>query len=529
MNSSKKMIIVILTILLLIFFLVLILAKKKGLFLNEWFTHKKSSSNSDPSETEGAVGYSPEAEKAIVDFVRLYGKDAKDYDGSAYIVSDFDNTTSIFDITYQCSVYQLETMSFAMDPDELESALSVGLDRSVDDNDKWIKDIVTAYTKLHDSYGPFTAAGLEGSKLETLRADPWWMEFAAKMRAFFLHVEDTTPEEINYVWILYWYSGMSREEVYDLFHRSCSAYENVPSELVTWTSPEEIPSLIGTVSCEFTSGVSVPEDVKRMMKTIRDGGIDVWICSASHLDGVRAAVDAFGLGEFVTGVIGMTQQMENGMYIPAYDYETGYAWKNLGEGKWEQTPYAIHAMPGLEGKVTAVENALVPQYGAGPLAGFMDSSGDFNFCTEFDSMRMVICYNRANRKITEGAGLVAVTAVYQREALGYDLETANAAGDTYYLLQGRDENGPRTLRSAEETIRLGELEPRLFANEDNDALLDYAKEEGLSTKELFNTFAIATEADDPGNPLGLAYGHLKEYRGYHSVSDPERSAQAEAA
>lgn len=468
-----------------------------------------------------AAGYSPQAEKAVEDFVRMYGEKAPDYDGSAYVVSDFDNTTAVFDITYQCAVYQLETMSFAMDPEALEEALSRQLDLTADNNALWIEDIAAAYSYLYDTYGPFKADGLDGNTLKALHEDPWWKEFAVKMRAFFLHVEDTTPEEINYVWILYWYSGMTREEVYDLFYRSCSAYENVPSELVTWTSPEELPSRLGVVSCEFTSGVSVPEDVKWMMKTIHDGGIDVWICSASHLDGVRAAVDAFGLSEFVTGVIGMTQQTENGLYTPAYDYETGYAWKNLGGGRWEQTDYAIHAMPGLEGKVIAVENALVPQYGAGPLAGFMDSSGDFNFCTEFDSLRMVICYNRANRKITEGAGLVAVAAVYQREALGYDLAAANEAGDTYYLLQGRDENELRTLRPAEETVRLGQSEPRLFANEDNEALLAYAKEKGLTTAELFNTFAIRTEADESGNPLGLSYGHLTRYRGYHSIPDPD--------
>ena len=513
MATEKKRTILILAVLLLVALVILAVNAKTPLEV----------------AADKITGYSPEAEKAIADFVVMYGKNAPGYDGSAYVVSDFDNTTSVFDITYQCSVYQLETMSFAMDPTALEAALGAGLDLNADSNALWIEDIVTAYSYLYETYGPFTAAGLEEEMLKPLHADPQWMEFAAKMRAFFLHVEDTTPEEVNYVWILFWYSGMTREEVYDLFCRSCAAYENVPSELVTWTSPSEVGSRLGVVSCEFTSGVSVPADVRRMMETIHNSGIDVWICSASHLDGVRAAVDVFGLSNCVTGVIGMTQQMENGVYAPAYDYETGYAWRNLGGGKWEQTEYAIHAMPGLEGKVKAIENALVPRYGAGPLAGFMDSSGDFNFCTEFDSLRMVICYNRANRKITEGGGLVAVAAVYQRESLSYDLTSANAAGDTYYLLQGRDENGLRTLRPAEETIRLGQSEPRLFANADNDALLSYAKEHHLTTEELFDTFAIATEANEPGNPLGSSYGHLAEYRGYHSISCDAGEELAEAA
>jgi len=131
-------------------------------------------------------------------------------------------------------------------------------------------------------------------------------------------------------------------------------------------------------------------------------------------------------------------------------------------------------------------------------------------------MKMVICYNRANRKVTEGAGLVAAVAVYQQETLGYDLAKANAAGDTYYLLQGRDENGKRTLRPSNETVRLGQTEPRLFANEDNDALLAYLVDNHLTTAEAFDTFAVLREADDPANVLGITYGYLEEYDGYHS-------------
>ena len=465
-------------------------------------------------------GFSDQTRQAVSDFVAMYGKDSPDYQGNAYVVSDFDNTTCVFDITYQSIVCQLERMAFAMDPNALETALAVGLDLNADQNAEWIADITAAYSELWETYGPFTAAGADAETMKTMQSDPWWMEFAAKMRAFLYHVEDTTPEEVNYAWILYWFSGMTQDEVYDLFYRSCSENESVESEWVTWTSPKEVESLLGVIECAFQRGVSVTQDVKDMLKAFHDGGIDVWICSASHLDGVRAAVDAFGLSEWVTGVIGMTQTMENGVYLPSYDYENGYAWDNLGGGKWQPSEYRIQALPGMEGKVTAVENALVPRYGCGPLAGFMDSSGDFNFCTEFDSLKFVICYNRANRKITEGAGLVAVLAVYQQETLGYDLAKANAAGDTYYVLQGRNENGLRTMRPSNETIRLDEKKAQLFANEDNEALLQYAMEHDLTTADFLNTFAYATPADDPGNLLGVEYGHLGTYRGYHSVADP---------
>ncbi|MBR0404261.1 MAG: HAD family hydrolase [Eggerthellaceae bacterium] len=460
--------------------------------------------------------FAPATEAAINDFIASYGKDAPGWDGDAYVVSDFDNTTSIFDIADQCNAFQLQTMAFALDPESLRSALAASLDEGANENALWLDDVEKAYRYLWDTYGPFSPAGLDEQGQAAIQADPQWAEFAAKMKAFHEHVGDTIDDPTACEWVLHWCAGMTEDEVYALFKRSCEMYEDADTELATWTSPESIESKIGVVSCEFPLGVSVTDDVKAMLKAYSENGIDVWICSASHVDGVRAAVDAYGLGDYVHGVIGMTQKSANDIYIPAYDWETGYAWLNAGDGAWQKADSAIRALPSREGKVQAIENALVPMYGCGPLAGFMDASGDFNFCTEFDSMKMVICYNRANRKITDGAGLVGVVAVYQQESLGYDLATANAAGDTYYLLQGRDENGKRTLRPSSETVKLGQAEPKLFANADNEALLAYLKSSNLTTAEVFNTFAIRCEKNSPNNVLGIDYGYLAEYDGYHS-------------
>ena len=477
------------------------------------------------------TSYAPATEAAINDFIAAYGKDAPGWNGDAYVVCDFDNTTAIFDIAEQCNAYQLQTMSFALDPAGLRAALAAGIDEGVDENALWLDDIEAAYRYLWDRYGPFTSAGLDEQGQAAIQADPQWMEFAAKMKVFYEHAIDTIGDTATYEWVLNWCAGMTEDEVYDLFKRSCEKYRDVDTELVVWTSPESIESKLGVVSCEFPFGVSAPEDVKSMLRAYSENGIDVWICSASHADGVRAAVDVYGLGDYVHGVIGMTQKVEDGVYVPAYDWETGFAWLNAGGGTWEKTDSAIRALPAREGKVQAIENVLVPMYGCGPLAGFMDSSGDFNFCTEFDSMKMVICYNRADRKITEGGGLVGVVAVYQQESLGYDLATANAVGDTYYLLQGRDENGKRTLRPSIDTVKLGQTEPQLFANADNETLLAYLEGHGLTTAEAFDTFAVHREADDPANELGVAYGHLAEYDGYHShrgTADEEAALPAAA-
>ena len=78
------------------------------------------------------------------------------------------------------------------------------------------------------------------------------------------------------------------------------------------------------------------------------------------------------------------------------------------------------------------------------------------------------------------------------------------------------------------TIRLDEKKAQLFATEDNEALLRYAMEHDLTTADFLNTFAYATPADDPGNLLGIEYGHLETYRGYHGVADPSSALNGAA-
>ena len=80
-----------------------------------------------------AIGFSEQTKQAVSDFIDMYGKNSDGYNESAYVVSDFDNTTSVFDITYQTIAYQLEHMAFAMNPEELKKALASELDINADD------------------------------------------------------------------------------------------------------------------------------------------------------------------------------------------------------------------------------------------------------------------------------------------------------------------------------------------------------------------------------------------------------------
>ena len=465
--------------------------------------------------------FAEDVQKAIDDFIATYGGTE-----NAYVVFDFDNTCSIFDVEEQLAAHQLRTMTFAFTPEELPEILKEGIGdlEEVRENDysepatyqAWINDIVKAYTYLYETYGPFTAKGLDEAAQAEIQADEQWVEFATKMRAMYSFVGDVESASVSYPWVLYWFTGMTEQEVYDLAFASHSKYLEVESVYTTWTSPETIESEAGIVTFEFTDGTCASEPLKGLWKALDEAGIDVWVCSASATDPIRAAIDAFGLHEYCTGMIAMTNVVgEDGKYVHTYDYETGCGWLKDGDG-WKRDDAPIKAQTQGVGKVTAINNAILPKYNnVGPLACFMDSTGDWNFCTEYANTKLVINFNRANRKVTDGGGIAAAIAIYQKDYLGYDLATANANGDTLYVLQGREENGLRGLRSSNFTMRLGKDTELLFREDNNFIMLHYMIANELTTEEAINLFTVKTAAED--SVIDVKYGCVSEYAGYKNI------------
>ncbi len=470
--------------------------------------------------------WATDVKAALNDLMATYGKNGTAPADKPYAVFDFDNTSSIFDVEEQLSVYQLSVMAFAVEPANLKDVLLSGLTDVDQDLTEygygkgslrdWIDDIGAAYDSLWTAYGPFTAKGVPTNRLDDLHKAAAWQEFAAKMRALYSLVYDAQSSNVAYPWVTYWFAGMTEEEIYDLACAAYAEYKDVDTSTVTWTSPASIESKTGVVKYEWTSGIQVSENIKELWRALEANGIDVWVCSASCTGAICAAIDTFGLHEFCTGMVAMTNKMdESGKYIAECDTQTGCGfYANEGEG-WTRMTRPTKAQTQGVGKVTAIANAISPEYGDhGPLAGFMDSTGDFNFCTEFETLKLVVCFNRANRKVTDGGGLAAEVAMYQKDTLGYDLKKANAAGDTLYVLQGRDENGKRTLRNSNKTVLLGSSEETLFKNADNEAQLQKMIDDGMTTKDILNTWSIKQPAGENG--FGFNTGFLTEYAGYQS-------------
>lgn len=462
-------------------------------------------------------GWDPTVKQGLDDLFDLYGITSEGYDETKrpYAVFDFDNTCSIFDIEEQLAAYQLEHLAFAFTADQaydifmtgLPAETAVGADagylvagaNSGATFETWAKDCAAAYAKLYEKYNP-TAAGItDDDTLSTLHEDDDWKEFSSKLRSMYDVLYDNLSADIAYPWVLYWFTGMSYDEVYDLAfasHKYYGSLDDADWGTVTWTGPSGYGSTLGAAAYTWTRGIAVTDEVLELWAALDANGFDSYVCSASFEPVVNAACDFFGIDEYADGVIAMTLRQEDGKYVNEYDYDVSGA----------QTQ-------GL-GKVTAINNMLVPEHGRGPVLCLMDSSGDFNFCTEYEDTRMVVCFNRL-RKATDGGGLAAVVARAQKEK-GVDLAEANAAGDTYYVLQGRNENGG-TLTGDDLTYPLGSEEAVDWKNEDIRALYDYFMESDMTVKEFFDRFAIKTAADDPENDTGIKYGFLTEYAGYKNI------------
>lgn len=469
--------------------------------------------------------WSNEVKEAINALVDTYGVNSDNY-GTPYAVFDFDNTCSIFDVEEQLAIYQLQVMAFKIKPDELAEVLYTGIgDHSADRSelgygkgsyDDWVFDITKAYTYLYNEYGPFTATGLDIEEQKKIQEDDQWLEFATKMRAMYDLVYDAESASVAYPWVLYWFTGMTEDEVYDLASASHNKYKEVETSKETWTSPSSIKSKVGVVTYTWTSGTQVSENIKELWKVLDANGIDVWVCSASGTGPIKAAIDAWGLHDCCTGMIAMTNAKKNEKYVNEYDYKNGCGWLANEDGSWTLDTNPTKAQTQGVGKTEAIANAIAPHYeNHGPIAGFMDSTGDFNICTEFNTTKLVVCFNRASRKVTDGGGLISAIALYEADTLGYDFSKADSNGDTLYVLQGRDENGLRGLVNSRGTLLFGESEEKILANEDNESQLKYLSEKKLKVKDAINKFAIKTNSNDKKNVLGFDYGFLEKYDGYH--------------
>lgn len=480
--------------------------------------------------------WSQEARTGLNDFMKEYGKGGEKYEKKSYAVFGLDDACAFFDLGELALSHQLSFMEFSEDmtPSEMKHSLSEGLpdletnrgkkysekDASYSD---WIQDITDTYSSLYERYGPFTPEGLLEDQAGRIKKDPDWKDFASKMGALAQLVRDTEAGETYRSWLVNRYCGMTEEEVYKSAKKAFDENKDRETREVTWRSGKGSGTGTGRVEFTWIRGTSIADNIKELAKAFDDNGIDVWIIADSQSDVARAAVDTWDLRENVTGLIGMTNKLESGKYTAEYDLEAGCTWA-IKDDLWEKGSGLPKAKPWGAGKELAVENALVPEYGKGPVFALMGGNSDFEISTVFSSLKMVVAVNDGDNDVTEAGCLIAELAAHQRDELGYDLKKANKAHDIYYVIQGRDESGLRAFRDSESTINYDSDDEILFAetgSEEQDrinAQTDYMKRNKMSTGEVIDVFSVLTSAKDEANRLGFRYGFIRKgtYSGYRA-------------
>ena len=75
------------------------------------------------------LNWDPDNYKALVNVIKEYGKDSKNYDENqkSYAVFDWDNTTIMNDVEEALLAYQLMNLEFKMMPEELDTVMKTNI------------------------------------------------------------------------------------------------------------------------------------------------------------------------------------------------------------------------------------------------------------------------------------------------------------------------------------------------------------------------------------------------------------------
>ena len=282
-------------------------------------------------------GWDPTVRQSINEMFVLYGKGSPNYNPSIrpYAVFDFDNTVSILDVEEQLAIYQLEHMRFAIKPEQMYAVLTTGvpdinMDLGKEFNNltvaKVAADAAAAYKRLY-SQGYVSPVGVYGEKMQKMQAGDDWKEFATKVRWLYDAIGDTMDVSVSYPWITYWFTGMTSQQVYGLAHEAFVQYRKASADPAfwqkrKWQSPAGYKgSKAGQVSVSYKQGITVSAEIQELFHALEANGFDAWVCSASFIDVISAAVspEVFGI-EGVDGVLAMTNKEQNGKYLNEYDY-----------------------------------------------------------------------------------------------------------------------------------------------------------------------------------------------------------------
>lgn len=386
--------------------------------------------------------WAPATYKRIQRLIDENGVKSPNYDPSnkPYAVFDWDQTSIFNDTAEELFRYQIENLLFKMTPEEFAVAIrkDVPLDDFHEDYnnlenqpvniEKIGADLDDRYRYLYNNY-----IGFKGDKsLEEIKKTEEFIDFRGKLAYLYEAIGGTFSANVSYPWVLYMFTGMTSEEVWDIAEKSNDIALGEKLELYTLTSSKALPGKAGVVTGSYKRGLRIAPEMSNLMNVFRENGIDVYVCTASLDDVVRvfANYPKYGYNIPMENVIGMRlEKNPDGTYKT--EYKKGYP----------QTQQ--------EGKTLAIKQELVYKYGYGPIFVATDSQGDYNMATDFEETQLVLIINRV-RSLSDKITILAKKAI---QTMGDP--------DARYVLQGRNENTGQFLPQ-EATIRYGKKEAELM-------------------------------------------------------------------
>lgn len=386
------------------------------------------------------LNWSDDNYKAIKNLIKENGKDSKNYDSKnkPYAVFDWDNTTIMNDVEEALLVYQIQNLKFKMTPEELDKVLKTNIPK---DNfkeemnneegkpvniDSISADIVSSYKYLYENY-----EGLKGNKsLKEIQKTKEFLDFRAKLRYLYAAIGESFSSDVSYPWVTYLFKGMKSQEVAKLTEESTNYWLKEKLARETWESPKELAGKAGVVKVEFERGLRSVKEMQNLYKTLKDNGIEVYICSASYIDVVReyASNPKFGYNLKKDNVFAMVLKKDDNGII---------------QGELDPSYPQTQGM----GKVETIDKFIAPRHGnQKPIMVGGDSNGDYEMLSKYKETKIALIINRLK---TGKIGELCSEAI----------NTADSK-DRKYFLQGRDNNTGKFIPESK-SVMLGEKEHKL--------------------------------------------------------------------
>lgn len=337
------------------------------------------------------------------------GKESAVYDPAhpPYAVFDWDNTSVFLDVEEATLAYQLDNLAFGSSPLVFADALA----QSLPDDPRaraLHADIAELYARLYQQLE-------SGAVVSQLRGSPSHSSFRAKFFALYHLLESAFGASLAYAWLPYRFTGMTAPQVRQLTRAAVLWQLGQPIEVVEWRSDESQPGRSGPARAVWRSGLRLLPEMQSLYGALRQAGFDVWVCTASFVEGIReiSSDPLFGYANPPERVIGLELASDaSGRFLPRNREDITYA----------------------SGKTRAIRRRLIRRYGYEPALVAGDSDGDAAMLVDFPATRVSLIMD-TGRPADSPIGRLAARARAER----------GQPGGSRFLLQERDEMTGRLL------------------------------------------------------------------------------------